>query len=117
MALPLIPFTAGLAVGSLATYGAKDKALQHKVIEGGKQTYAKIAAASAGALGKTSQLSREVVDQVGSGVGNVPALGKQALDGTRSALGKLPGLGQQALDGTRDALGKLPGLGKKAIKD
>ncbi len=89
MALPLIPFAAGLAIGSLATYGARDKALQQKIVEGGKQAYAKVAATSSEAVSKTTRLSRKVVDQVGTGVGKVPALGKQALDGTRNALGKL----------------------------
>jgi NAD+--asparagine ADP-ribosyltransferase len=31
MAFPLIPFAAGVALGSLVTYGAKDEALQRRI--------------------------------------------------------------------------------------
>jgi DNA-binding ferritin-like protein len=33
MAFPLIPFAAGIAVGSLATYGATDKALHKRIAQ------------------------------------------------------------------------------------
>ena len=40
MALPLIPFAAGLALGSLVTYGYKDKAVHERVVRGAEDLYA-----------------------------------------------------------------------------
>lgn len=41
MALPLIPFAAGLALGSLVTYGYKDKAVHERVVRGAEDLYAR----------------------------------------------------------------------------
>ncbi len=46
MAFPLIPFAAGIAVGSLATFGATDKSLQQRAV---KATDAALAQVRAGA--------------------------------------------------------------------
>lgn len=58
MAFPLIPFAAGVALGSLATYGATDKALHKRV----------------------AQLTDKALSQVKAGAGKVaewvPALGR-----------------------------------------
>lgn len=40
MALPLIPFAAGLALGSLVTYGYKDKTVHDRIIQGAEEAYA-----------------------------------------------------------------------------
>lgn len=40
MALPLIPFAAGLALGSLVTYGYKDKAVHDRILQGAEEAYA-----------------------------------------------------------------------------
>jgi hypothetical protein len=40
VALPLIPFAAGLALGSLVTYGYKDKAVHKRVVRGAEDLYA-----------------------------------------------------------------------------
>jgi hypothetical protein len=98
MALPLIPFAAGLAIGSLATYGAKDKALQHKVIEGSKHAYGKVTTATGDALKQTTRLGRKAADQASAAISKIPALGRQTLDGTGDALGKLIHLGKKTAD-------------------
>jgi hypothetical protein len=60
MALPLIPFAAGVALGSLVTYGATDKALHRRVAE--------LATAAAGRI-------RAGTDKV---VDTLPKLGRKA---------------------------------------
>jgi hypothetical protein len=42
MAFPLIPFAAGLAVGSIATYAATDKPLQQRVVSWSSATVTKV---------------------------------------------------------------------------
>jgi hypothetical protein len=39
VALPLIPFAAGLAVGTLVAYGAKDKAVRERIVQGTEAAY------------------------------------------------------------------------------
>ena len=58
MAFPLIPFAAGIALGSLATYGATDKALHRRVADLTDATVGRIRAGT-DALGRTlSKLGR-----------------------------------------------------------
>jgi len=40
MALPLIPFAAGVALGSLITYGYKDKTVHERMVRGAEDLYA-----------------------------------------------------------------------------
>jgi hypothetical protein len=47
MAFPLVPFAAGLAVGSLTTVGVTDKALRTRVVEGTKDIYNRVSGAAA----------------------------------------------------------------------
>lgn len=39
MAIPLIPFTVGLAVGALVTYGARDRAVRKRIVRGTEAVY------------------------------------------------------------------------------
>jgi methyl-accepting chemotaxis protein len=68
MAFPLIPFAAGIALGSLATYGATDKSLQRRVV---KATDAALAQVRAGA--------KKVAEMV-------PRLKRDAVQGTEAAV-------------------------------
>ena len=60
MAFPLIPFAAGLALGSLVTYGVKDEAL--------KQRFAKIADTTAARIRAGADTLASAVARVGGGL-------------------------------------------------
>jgi hypothetical protein len=43
MAFPLVPFAAGFALGSLLTYGYKDKAIHDRILQGAQDFYTLVA--------------------------------------------------------------------------
>jgi hypothetical protein len=62
MALPLVPFAAGIAVGSLATIGATDNPLRQRLINGSKDLYARIAGGAESVVAMIPGLGSKKVD-------------------------------------------------------
>ncbi len=87
MAFPLIPFAAGVAVGSLATYGATDKALQQRIAQMTGKAVARVKASGAKlaewlpALGRTTkEKATAAVEAVGDGAENVSEKAKAVVE-------------------------------------
>lgn len=87
MAFPLIPFAAGVAVGSLATYGATDKALHEraaqltgKVVSGVKAGAVKVAEWVPAFGRSTKQTAAAAVEAVEHGAESVSAKAKSVVD-------------------------------------
>lgn len=56
--LPLIPFAAGIAVGSLLTYGAKDKAVRERIVHGAEDAYDRAKSGMASLWASVPELGR-----------------------------------------------------------
>ena len=65
MAFPLVPFAAGLAVGSLTTVGVTGKALRTRVVEGTKGIYGRVSDAAAAAAAMLPRASSAHLDLSG----------------------------------------------------
>jgi hypothetical protein len=87
MALPLIPFAAGIAVGSLATYAATDKALHQRLTGLADAALAKVRAGAeqvAAVLPKLGEQAKETVmgaaEAVQDGAEGVSAKARAVVD-------------------------------------
>lgn len=87
MAFPLIPFAAGVAVGSLATYGATDKALHKRVAQITDKTVSQLKAGADKMTGwvpafgrSTKEKATAAVEAVGHSAENVSDKAKTVVD-------------------------------------
>lgn len=62
MAFPLIPFAAGLAVGSLATFGATDKPLQRRLAKAADAALAQVRAGAKKVVEMVPRVNRGVAE-------------------------------------------------------
>jgi len=86
MAFPLVPFAAGLAVGSLTTVGVTDKALRTRVVERTKDIYGRVSGAAASkalrtrVVEGTKGIYGRVSDTAASAVAAIPRASSAHLD-------------------------------------
>ncbi|KAA6186885.1 hypothetical protein F2Q65_03030 [Thiohalocapsa marina] len=62
MALPLIPFAAGIAAGSLATFGLTNKPLQERISKIAQASYAKLTETTASVIAVLPFIGKKEVD-------------------------------------------------------
>lgn len=91
MAFPLIPFAAGLAVGSVVTYGYKDEKIHDRVVALGKDVNQRLADAASAVGGMLPDLSGAKL--------RIPDLSKLGRTAERKA--------GEAVDAVEDAVAKV----------
>jgi predicted ATP-grasp superfamily ATP-dependent carboligase len=65
MALPLVPFAAGVAVGSLATLGVTDNPVRDRIVHGAQDLYARIVGGAQSVVAMLPKIGQKDVDLSG----------------------------------------------------